>query len=94
MLSETLHNIVLTGGLRVEMTADERRGSVEDHEAIYERLHARDPEGAAVRTHEHLDRSLYLRDLFLARSRPTRSADPEHGTPNTSLITTPGITTP
>lgn len=70
VLSETLHNIVLTGGLRVEMSPAERLRSVDDHEAIYERLVARDPDGAATRIHEHLDRSLYLRDLFLGGAAP------------------------
>ena len=65
ILSESLHNIVLTGGLRVEMTTEERRRSVSEHEAIYERIADRDPDGAATRLHEHVDRSLYFRDLFL-----------------------------
>ncbi len=75
-LSETLHNIVLTGGLRVEMSATERRRSIDDHEAIYERLLGRDPGGAATRTYEHLDRSLYLRDLILGGLAPDPTRRP------------------
>jgi GntR family transcriptional regulator, transcriptional repressor for pyruvate dehydrogenase complex len=65
VLSESLHNIVLTGGMPVEFDESERHGSVTDHAAIHERIAARDPDGAAERVREHLERSLYLRAKYL-----------------------------
>ena len=64
VLSESLHNIVLTGGLPVDFEAEERRGSVTDHAAVYERIAARDPDGAADRLRRHLERSLSLRARY------------------------------
>ena len=65
VLSESLHNIVLTGGMPVEFEESERRGSISDHAAIHERIAARDPDGAAARVREHLERSLYLRAKYI-----------------------------
>jgi DNA-binding FadR family transcriptional regulator len=65
VLSESLHNIVLTGGMPVAFEESERRGSVADHAAIHERIAARDPDGAAERVREHLERSLYLRAKYI-----------------------------
>jgi GntR family transcriptional regulator, transcriptional repressor for pyruvate dehydrogenase complex len=65
VLSESLHNIVLTGGMPVEFDESERRGSVADHAAIHERIAAHDPDGAAERVREHLERSLYLRAKYI-----------------------------
>ena len=64
VLSESLHNIVLTGGLRIDVQTSERAHSVEDHAAVYGRIAARDAEGAARELRRHLERSLYLRELY------------------------------
>jgi DNA-binding FadR family transcriptional regulator len=65
VLSESLHNMVLTGGMPIDFEEPERRGSVADHAAIHERIAARDPDGAAARVREHLERSLYLRAKYI-----------------------------
>jgi GntR family transcriptional repressor for pyruvate dehydrogenase complex len=64
VLSESLHNIVLAGGLPIQFPVAERRRSVADHAAIYELLVARDAEGAGLRLQRHLERSLYLRARY------------------------------
>ena len=64
VLSESLHNIVLTSGVQIDVKASERRRSSDDHAAIYELLVARDGEGAALRLQRHLERSLYLRARY------------------------------
>jgi len=64
VLSESLHNIVLTGGLPVAFDPSERRGSLADHASIHERIVARDGDGAACRVREHLERSLALRAKY------------------------------
>jgi DNA-binding FadR family transcriptional regulator len=64
VLSESLHNIVLTGGIQIDFKTSERRRSVDDHAAIYERLVARDGDAAALRLQRHLERSLYLRARY------------------------------
>jgi GntR family transcriptional regulator, transcriptional repressor for pyruvate dehydrogenase complex len=64
VLSESLHNIVLTGGLAIVFEESERLGSVADHAAVQERIAAGDPDGAASRVREHLERSLYLRAKY------------------------------
>jgi len=64
VLSESLHNIVLTGGLPIHFPLPERKQSVDDHAAIYESLVARDGDAAALRLQRHLERSLYLRATY------------------------------
>jgi GntR family transcriptional repressor for pyruvate dehydrogenase complex len=64
VLSESLHNIVLTSGIQIDVKASERRRSSDDHAAIYELLAARDGDGAALRLQRHLERSLYLRARY------------------------------
>jgi GntR family transcriptional regulator, transcriptional repressor for pyruvate dehydrogenase complex len=64
VLSESLHNIVLAGGIQIDFKKSERRRSVADHAAIYECLAARDGDGAALRLQRHLERSLYLRARY------------------------------
>jgi GntR family transcriptional regulator, transcriptional repressor for pyruvate dehydrogenase complex len=65
VLSESLHNIVLTGGMPIAFEESERRGSIAGHAAIHERIAARDPDGAAATVREHLERSLYLRAKYI-----------------------------
>jgi DNA-binding FadR family transcriptional regulator len=65
VLSESLHNIVLTGGLPIDFETSERRRSVDDHAAVHAAICARDADGAATRLREHLERSLYLRDRYM-----------------------------
>jgi GntR family transcriptional repressor for pyruvate dehydrogenase complex len=76
VLSESLHNIVLTGGLPIHFPVAERRRSVADHAAIYESLLARDADGAALRLQRHLERSLYLRVRYSSPSGPVTPHDP------------------
>jgi DNA-binding FadR family transcriptional regulator len=64
VLSESLHNIVLAGGIQIDFKTSERRRSIDDHAAIYEFLVARDGDGAALRLQRHLERSLYLRARY------------------------------
>jgi len=64
VLSESLHNIVLAGGIQIDFKTSERRRSVADHAAVYEFLEARDGDGAALRLQRHLERSLYLRARY------------------------------
>jgi GntR family transcriptional repressor for pyruvate dehydrogenase complex len=66
VLSESLHDIVLTGGIGVEMTQGERERSIADHQAVYACIEARDADGAESALREHLDRSLYLRRKYTA----------------------------
>jgi GntR family transcriptional repressor for pyruvate dehydrogenase complex len=67
VLSESLHNIMLVGGGDIDFEIAERRRSIEDHEAIYELLAARDGDGAARQLQRHLERSLYLRVKYASR---------------------------
>jgi DNA-binding FadR family transcriptional regulator len=69
VLSESLHNIVLAGGIQIDFKASERRRSIDDHAAIYECLEARDGDGAALRLQRHLERSLYLRARYSGDAR-------------------------
>jgi DNA-binding FadR family transcriptional regulator len=64
VLSESLHDIVLMGGLRVPMEERERERSIAEHDAVYERIEARDPDGAERRLREHLERSMRLRRKY------------------------------
>ena len=68
VLSESLHNIVLTGGLRIVVQTSERARSVDDHVAVYERIAAHDADGAAEHLRRHLERSLYLRAMYGAET--------------------------
>ena len=65
VLSESLHDIVLMGGLRVPVEDTERVQSVRDHEAVYESIAAHDPDGAEQRLREHLERSMHLRRKYV-----------------------------
>jgi GntR family transcriptional repressor for pyruvate dehydrogenase complex len=69
VLSESLHNIVLAGGIQIDFKASERRRSIDDHAAIYGCLEARDGDGAALRLQRHLERSLYLRARYSGDAR-------------------------
>jgi len=64
VLSESLHDIVLAGGLRVPVDVTERRRSVEEHEAIYVAIAARDGVGAEREVLGHLERSMSLRRQY------------------------------
>jgi GntR family transcriptional repressor for pyruvate dehydrogenase complex len=64
VLSESLHDIVLIGGLRVPVEEPERERSIAEHEAVYERIAARDADGAERRLREHLERSMRLRQKY------------------------------
>jgi len=64
VLSESLYDIVLIGGLRVRMEEPERERSIAEHEAVYQRIAARDPDGAERRLREHLERSMRLRRKY------------------------------
>jgi DNA-binding FadR family transcriptional regulator len=66
VLSESLHDIVLTGGIGVEMTQEERVRSIADHQAVYERIAAHDADGAETALRDHLERSLDLRQKYTA----------------------------
>ncbi|HEY8217925.1 MAG TPA: FCD domain-containing protein [Acidimicrobiia bacterium] len=61
VLSESLHDIVLTGGLRVPVEEHERDRSIAEHEAVLRCIAARDADGAERRLREHLERSMRLR---------------------------------
>jgi GntR family transcriptional repressor for pyruvate dehydrogenase complex len=64
VLSESLHDIVLKGGLRVPVDVVERRRSVEEHEAIYAAIVAHDGTGAEREMRGHLERSMSLRQKY------------------------------
>lgn len=61
VLSESLHNITLDGGLKIKVKQSERAQSIEDHEAVYEAIAEGDGDKAAEMIHRHLERSMYLR---------------------------------
>ena len=65
VLSESLHDIVLMGGLRVPVEESERVGSIGDHEAVYACIAAHDADGAEARLREHLERSMHLRRKYM-----------------------------
>jgi DNA-binding FadR family transcriptional regulator len=65
VLSESLHDIVLMGGLRVPVEEAERAQSIRDHQAISECIAAGDADGAEQRLREHLERSMHLRHRYM-----------------------------
>jgi GntR family transcriptional repressor for pyruvate dehydrogenase complex len=69
ILSESLHNITLEGGLKITFSRRERLESIKDHTEIYEGIANRDATAAAACIRRHLERSLYLRSRYVRGDR-------------------------
>ncbi len=65
VLSESLHNITLDGGLKIRVKRSERATSIEEHAAVYEAIAEGDGDKAAEMLRHHLERSIYLRAHYL-----------------------------
>ncbi|HEY2563261.1 MAG TPA: FadR/GntR family transcriptional regulator [Acidimicrobiales bacterium] len=61
VLSESLHNITLDGGLKIRVKQSERLTSIEEHEAVYTAIAEGDGDKSAEMIRQHLQRSIYLR---------------------------------
>ena len=64
VLSESLHNITLVGGLKIRFKQSERLLSIEEHQAIYDGIAAGNPDEAAESIRRHLERSIYMRTRY------------------------------
>ena len=75
VLSESLHNIVLTGGLPIDFETSERRRSVDDHAAIHAAISAHDPDGAATRLRSTSSAASTCRQVHLNDRSPVGTLD-------------------
>jgi GntR family transcriptional regulator, transcriptional repressor for pyruvate dehydrogenase complex len=65
VLSESLHNISLDGGLKIRFKRSERDRSIEEHQAVFDAIAAGDGAKAAEMLRRHLERSIYMRAHYL-----------------------------
>jgi GntR family transcriptional regulator, transcriptional repressor for pyruvate dehydrogenase complex len=65
VLSESLHNISLDGGLKVRFKRSERDRSIDEHQAVFDAIVDGDGDRAAEMIRLHLERSIYMRAHYL-----------------------------
>ena len=80
LLSESLHNITLDGGLKIRFKQSERLQSIEEHQAVYDAIAAGDEDEAAESIRRHLERSIYMRTRYTSSSSGRRSMARERAT--------------
>jgi DNA-binding FadR family transcriptional regulator len=68
LLSESLHNITLDGGLKIKFKQSERLQSIEEHQAVYDAIAAGNEDEAADSIRRHLERSIYMRTRYTSSS--------------------------
>ena len=65
VLSESLHNISLDGGLKIRFKRSERDRSIDEHEAVFDAIVEGNGDKAADMLRRHLERSIYMRAHYL-----------------------------